>query len=85
MVYIFAVGGGLTLLLVSYFASKTRHPFFTGVSSAVLGAGGLAAVNLLAPVTGVALPANLVTGFVAAVLSLPGVIALLLIKFFWRV
>lgn len=80
MVYIFIGAGVLTLFAVSTVASKTRHPFLTSVGSALLGAGGLAAVNLLGAVTGVSLPVNLVSGFVAAVLSLPGVITLLLMQ-----
>lgn len=73
------VPGGLCLLLVARAAAAGHRPVRTLLAGAVCGVAGLAAVALLAPYTGVSLPLNAFTGFVAAVLGLPGVILLLLI------
>ncbi|MDL2215683.1 pro-sigmaK processing inhibitor BofA family protein [Ruminococcaceae bacterium OttesenSCG-928-N02] len=85
MVYIFVAAGLITLFSVSAVASKSRRPVLTSLGSALLGAGGLAVVNLLGGFTGVVLPVNFVTGFTAAVLSLPGVITLLIMQLFMHV
>ena len=73
------VPGGLCLLLVARAAAAGRRSVRTLLAGAVCGVAGLAAVALLAPYTGVSLPLNAFTGFVATVLGLPGVILLLLI------
>ena len=73
------VPGGLCLLLVARAAAAGRRPVRTLLAGAVCGVAGLAAVALLAPYTGVSLPLNAFTGFVATVLGLPGVVLLLLI------
>ncbi len=73
-----AVGGGC-LLAVARAAAAGRHPVRSVLAGALCGVSGLAAVALLSPYTGVTLPLNAFTGFVAAVLGLPGVILLLLI------
>ena len=71
--------GAVCLLAVARAAAAGRHPVRSVLAGAVCGVAGLAAVALLAPYTGVTLPLNGFTGFVAAVLGLPGVILLLLI------
>lgn len=70
----------LCLLVVARCAAHQRHPFRSLVSGAVCGIAGLSAVTLLSPYTGVALPLNWFTGFMAAVLGLPGVVAVLLLN-----
>lgn len=69
--------GGICLLIVARTAAAGLHPVRSVLAGAVCGVAGLAAVALLAPYTGVTLPLNTFTGFVAAVLGLPGVILLL--------
>lgn len=69
--------GGICLLIVARTAAAGPHPVRSVLAGAVCGVAGLAAVALLAPYTGVTLPLNTFTGFVAAVLGLPGVILLL--------
>ena len=73
-----AVGSGC-LLAVARAAAAGRYPVRSVLAGALCGLSGLAAVALLSPYTGVTLPLNAFTGFVAAVLGLPGVILLLLI------
>ena len=82
---IWLIFGAGCIVLISAVAAKSRRPLFAVLGSALLGAGGLAAVNLLSPYTGIALGLNWVTGFVAAVLSLPGIITLLLLRLFLHI
>lgn len=71
--------GGICLVAVARAAGVGAHPVRSVLAGAVCGVAGLAAVALLAPYTGVTLPLNPFTGFVAAVLGLPGVILLLIL------
>lgn len=71
--------GGICLVAVARAAGVEAHPVRSVLAGAVCGVAGLAAVALLAPYTGVTLPLNPFTGFVAAVLGLPGVILLLIL------
>lgn len=71
--------GAFCLLAVARAGAASRRPVRSLLAGAVCGVAGLAAVALIAPCTGVSLPLNAFTGFVAAVLGLPGVILLLLI------
>lgn len=71
--------GGICLVAVARAAGVGGHPVRSVLAGAVCGVAGLAAVALLAPYTGVTLPLNPFTGFVAAVLGLPGVILLLVL------
>lgn len=73
-----AAGG--CVLWVAYSAAKQRHPVLSILSSAGCGLGVLALLGLLAPLTGVQLYLNRFTGFVAAVLGAPGVIALVALQ-----
>ena len=50
------------------------------LAGAVCGLGVLAVMALLEPVSGIALPLNRYTAFVAAVLGVPGVVLLLLLQ-----
>ena len=60
-------GGAVCLLLVLRCAARQRHTV-------------LAVLALLEPVSGIALPLNRFTAFVAAVLGVPGVVLLLLLQ-----
>lgn len=72
--------GLLCLVAVGRCAAKSERPLLGALGSALLGAGSLAAVNLLSGYTGVSIGLNLITSFVAVVLSLPGVVSLLLLR-----
>lgn len=74
------LGAGLCLLAVGRAAARQRHPVRALLAGAVCGLGVLALLGLAAPVTGVTLPLNRFTGFVAAVLGVPGVTALLFLQ-----
>lgn len=68
------------LLLVSRAAAQSGHPLRQTAISAACGVGALGAVNLLAPVTGVAIALNWATAFMTVVLGTPGVITLLIMR-----
>ena len=74
------VGGAVCLLLVLRCAARQRHPVLALLAGAVCGLGVLAVLALLEPVSGIALPLNRFTAFVAAVLGVPGVVLLLLLQ-----
>lgn len=75
------MGGSLLCLVVlGRCAVHQRHPVRTLLGAAVCGVAVLAVLALLEPVTGVSLPLNRFTGFVAVVLGVPGVITLLLLQ-----
>ena len=74
------VGAGLCLVVVLRCAARQRHPIRALLARALCGRGALAVLALLDPVTGVSLPLNRFTGFVAAVLGVPGVTGLLLLQ-----
>lgn len=75
---------GVILLCVGSAAARSGHPVRSTLSAAACGIGALGAVNLLAPVTGVALALNYATAFVTVVLGAPGVITLLLLQLLMR-
>ena len=72
--------GAACLVAVGRAAAASRRPVRSILAGAVCGVAALAALALLAPYTGVSLPLNRFTGFVAAVLGAPGVIGLLLLR-----
>ncbi len=72
--------GAACLIAVGRAAAAGPRPVRSILAGAVCGIAALAALALLAPATGVALPLNRFTGFVAAVLGVPGVITLLLLN-----
>lgn len=57
-----------------------KHPLGRAAQSALGGIAALAAVDVLASYTGVALALNYATAFVAVVLGAPGVVMLLLVR-----
>lgn len=71
---------GICLLVVGRCAAYQRHPIRSLLAGALCGLGTLAVLALLAPVTGISLPLNRFTGFVAVVLGLPGVTTLLILQ-----
>lgn len=74
------LAGAVCVLLVAHSASRQQHPVRALLASSVCGIASMAALALLAPYTGVLLPLNRFTGFVAAVLGMPGVVTLLLLN-----
>lgn len=75
-------GAALCLLVVGRCAAHQRHPFRGLLAGALCGLGALAVLAVLEPATGISLPLNRFTGFTAAVLGLPGVTAILLLRLF---
>lgn len=74
------IGAGICLLVVGRCAAQQRHPLRALLAGALCGLGTLAVLALLEPVTGIVLPLNRFTGFVAVVLGIPGVTTLLLLQ-----
>lgn len=70
----------LCLAVIGRCAAHQRHPIRTLFGAAICGVAVLAILALLEPITGVSLPLNRFTGFVAVVLGMPGVIALLILQ-----
>lgn len=70
---------GVTMLVI---AVRKERPGGI-VSGAFQGALGLAAVNLLSPITGVAIALNGFSLAAAGILGFPGVISLLLLRLFF--
>lgn len=77
--WVWAATGGCAAVIF-WCALHQRRPLRTLLAGALCGLGALALVALLAPATGVELPLNRFTAFVAAVLGLPGVVTLLLLQ-----
>ncbi len=73
-------GGAVCLIVVLRCVARQRHPILALLAGAVCGLGTLAVLALLEPVSGIALPLNRFTAFIAAVLGVPGVILLLLLQ-----
>ncbi len=73
------IAGAACLVVVARCAARQQKGLRSLLGGAVCGVASLAALAILAPLTGVALPLNRFTGFVAAVLGLPGVITLVLL------
>lgn len=73
-------GSTFCLLVVLRCAARQRHPVRALLAGALCGLGALAALALLQPLTGVSLPFNRFTAFVATVLGVPGVTALLFLQ-----
>ncbi len=76
---LYGVGAVLAVvLLVAVF--RTGRPIRSLLSSTLQGACALAAVNVTGALTGVSLGLNWLSGVACAVLGVPGVITLLLLK-----
>ena len=71
---------GVCLLVIGRCAAHQQHPVRALLAGAVCGLGALALLAVLEPVTGIALPLNRFTGFTAAVLGVPGVTAILILR-----
>ena len=74
------LAAGICVLTVVRCAARQRHPVLAVLAGAVCGLGVLAVIALLEPVSGIVLPLNRYTAFVAAVLGVPGVVLLLLLQ-----
>ena len=74
------IAAAAILLVVGIAAGRSTHPVRTILVSALAGISALGAVNMLAPFTGVGIPLNWFTSFVAVVLGAPGVIGVLLLN-----
>ncbi len=70
----------ITLIVISFFISKTKHPVLTALKSSIMGIASLLLVNLTSSVTGCYIMINIYSAFIASVLSLPGVIALVFMR-----
>ena len=81
---IYAAAGTILLVLLRCALAQKRgvRCFLAG---SVCGLGALAVLALLQPVTGIDLPLNRFTAFAAAVLGLPGVAAVLVLRVILRV
>ena len=75
-----ALGGRCGMSAAGFAVCRQRHPVLAVLAGAVCGLGVLAVMALLEPVSGIALPLNRYTAFVAAVLGVPGVVLLLLLQ-----
>ena len=70
----------IILSAVIYSYSLASHPYITAVKNAVSGVAALFLINITSSATGCYIAVNSVTVFIATVLSLPGVFALLVMK-----
>lgn len=78
-ILVYAVGIGLVIaVVVALF--RTKRPIRSFLGSGVQGVCALAAVNIVGTFTGVSLGLNAFTGLCCAVLGIPGVISLLILK-----
>ena len=80
MTVLMLLSATVILVVMARAYSKTAHPYITAAKSGVSGLGALLLVNLVSGATGCYIAINAATVFVATVLSLPGVLALLLMK-----
>lgn len=64
-------------VIILVFSFKSSHLIKSVFLSAFSGIGAFFAVNILSPLTGVALSANYITLSVSSIFGIPGVIALL--------
>ena len=70
----------IILFSVIYSYSLASHPYITAVKNAVSGVAALFLINITSATTGCYIAVNGATVFIATVLSLPGVFALLVMK-----
>ncbi|HCA30877.1 MAG TPA: transcriptional regulator [Ruminococcaceae bacterium] len=78
-ILVYAVGIGL-VIAVLIALMRTKRPIRAFVGSGAQGVCALAAVNVVGAFTGVYLGLNAFTGLCCAVLGIPGVISLLVLK-----
>ena len=74
------IAGVLSLGLILIFKGKAIKSIF---KSAVTGLLGVGLINILGGVTGVTLSLNLCTIITSALLGIPGIATLLLMKYIW--
>lgn len=70
----------LSGIVIIYSFTKAKRPVITAFKSAVCGVSAMLLINLTAAVTGCYIAVNYFTVFIATVLSLPGVVALLFLN-----
>ncbi len=76
MLAVMLIGG----IVIIYTFTKAKHPVITAFKSAMCGIAALLSVNLISGVTGCYIAVNPLTAFVATVISLPGIIAMLILN-----
>ena len=80
MTVLMIVVAAVMLAAMAYACSHMKHPYITAAKSAASGLSALLLVNIISGVTGCYIAINTATVFIATVLSLPGVVALLVMK-----
>ena len=70
----------LMTLGVVYGYSLTRRPYVTAIKNVISGLSALLLINIVSGATGCYIAVNGATVFMATVLSVPGVLALLVMK-----
>ena len=70
----------MTLVITIRFLAKTQHPLRNAAGGALSGVVALAAVNALSSYSAVTLSFNAVSLALAAVLGIPGVVMMLVMK-----
>lgn len=78
-VWVYAAAG-LCLVVLLRCAARQRLGFLNLLAGAVCGLGALAVLGLMEPMTGLSLPLTRFSAFVAGVLGLPGVTALVFLR-----
>ncbi len=80
MDFIMLLTMAFVLVLMAFLISKTKKPILTAIKSSGLGIISLLLVNLTSSVTGCYIMINIYSAFIASVLSLPGVVALIFMR-----
>lgn len=78
-ILVYAAGAGIAIAVAAALL-RTKRPVRSFLSSGAQGICALAAVNILGAFTEVSLGLNALTGYCCAVLGIPGVISLLILK-----
>ncbi len=84
MTVIYIIFAAVCIVMVCFAFSLSRHPVINAAKSAVSGLSAMLLVNLVSGYTGCYIRVNTATVFVSTVLSLPGVLALLLLKIIYN-
>lgn len=74
------ISAAVMLAVMALAYSKANHPYLTAAKNAISGISALLLINLISGATGCYIGVNTVTVFISTVLSLPGVLALLVMK-----
>ena len=80
MAILLLICGTVAITAVTFAFSRAEHPWLSAVRSAVTGIGALFFINITSSATGCYIAVNSRTVFISTVLSLPGVLALLVMK-----